>query len=220
MSRTHDVDHIISQGIVAVVRSPDSNLLVNAIRALADGGVTVAEVTMTVPNALEVIRDVCRNLSDRVLLGAGTVLDPETARSVILAGAQFVVSPCLDLDVIRMCHRYDKAVMPGALTPTEVLSAWESGADIVKVFPADLGGPAYLKALKAPLPQIRLMPTGGVNQETAAKFLAAGACCLGVGSAMVDTQAIKTENWGKLTRLAEQYAAILSNYRNSNGGSS
>ena len=133
------------------------------------------------PGAIDVIRQVSQELGDSIVLGAGTVLDPETARAAILAGAEYIVAPTLNHEVIRLCRRYDKAVMPGALTPTEVLSAWESGADVVKVFPADVGGPAYLKALRGPLPQIRLMPTGGVDLTTAESFLKAGACCLGVG---------------------------------------
>src|SRR6185436_11016888 len=161
MSRESDLRRVLDCGIVAVVRSPDSHQLVEVVRALADGGVTVAEITMTVPNALEVLRQVRHALGDRVLLGAGTVLDPETARAVLLAGAEYIVAPTVNVEVIRLCQRYSKLVMPGAFTPTEILTAWEAGADIVKVFPADVGGPNYLKALRGPLPQVRLMPTGG-----------------------------------------------------------
>ena len=147
MSRETDLQRVVNCGIIAVVRAPDPAGLVDVVRALADGGVTVAEVTFTIPNALDVIREVSRQLGDRVLLGAGTVLDAETARAAILAGADFVVSPTLNLDVIRLCRRYDKLVMPGAFTPTEILTAWEAGADIVKVFPADIVGPAFFKAV-------------------------------------------------------------------------
>src|SRR5207302_2117559 len=181
MNRDSQLRHVLDCGIVAVVRSPDGQQLVEVVRALADGGVTVAEVTLTVPNALEVLRQVRQALGDRLLLGAGTVLDPETARAVLLAGAEYIVAPTLNLDVIRLCQRYDKLVMPGAFSPTEILTAWEAGADIVKVFPADVVGPAFFKALRGPLPQIRVMPTGGVDLTTAAAFLKAGACCLGVG---------------------------------------
>src|SRR5437762_10290661 len=142
------LQQILDAGIVAVVRSPDSQQLVEVARALADGGVSVVEITMSVPNALDVLRQVRQALGDRLLLGAGTVLDPETARAVLLAGAEYVVAPTVNLDVIRLCHRYDKLVMPGAFTPTEILSAWEAGADIVKVFPADVLGPAFLKAVR------------------------------------------------------------------------
>ena len=139
---------VLDCGIVAVVRSPDSQQLVEVARALADGGVTVVEITMTVPDALDVLRQVRRALGDRLLLGAGTILDPETARAALLAGAEYLVAPTVNLDVIRLCQRYDKLVMPGAFTPTEILTAWEAGADIVKVFPADVVGPAFFKALR------------------------------------------------------------------------
>src|SRR5437879_191020 len=181
MSKEDQLRRIVDCGIVAVVRSPDSEQLVEVARALADGGVSVVEITMTVPNALEVLRQVRTGLGDRLLLGAGTILDPETARAALLAGAEYIVAPTLSLDVIRLCQRYDKLVMPGAFTPTEILTAWEAGADIIKVFPADVVGPAFVKAGRGPLPQVRLMPTGGVDLTTAAAFLQAGACCLGVG---------------------------------------
>src|SRR5262249_22242673 len=147
MSREIDLRRVLDQGIVAVVRAPESGQLVDVVGALADGGVTVAEITMTVPGALDVIREAKRALGDRVLLGAGTILDPETARAALLAGAEFLVSPTLNLDVIRICRRYDKLVMPGCFTPTEILTAWEAGADIIKVFPADVVGPMFFKAL-------------------------------------------------------------------------
>src|SRR5258708_587172 len=171
MNREQLLARVLDSGIVAVIRSPDSTQLVDVARALLEGGVTVAEVTMTVPNALAVLREVRESLGDRMLLGAGTVLDSETARAALLAGAEFIVAPTLNLDVIRLCRRYDKLVMPGAFTPTEILTAWEAGADIVKVFPADVVGPAFFKAVRAPLPQIRLMPTGGVDLTTAASSL-------------------------------------------------
>jgi 2-dehydro-3-deoxyphosphogluconate aldolase/(4S)-4-hydroxy-2-oxoglutarate aldolase len=171
------------------------------------------EITFTVPNAIEVIAQVRKTLGDAVVLGAGTVLDPETARAALLAGAEYVVSPALNLDVIRLCRRYDKVVMPGAFTPTEVLQAWETGADIVKIFPADAVGPSYLKALRGPFPQVRVMPTGGVDLSTAEAFLRAGACCLGVGSQLVDPKAVAQKDFGKLTALATQYAALVQRVR-------
>src|SRR2546427_8830783 len=190
MSKEHDLKRVLDGGIVAVVRSPDSQQLVDVARALADGGVTTVEITMTVPNALDVLRQVRQALGDRLLLGAGTILDPETARAALLAGAEYLVAPTLNLDVIRLCQRYDKLVMPGAFTPTEILTAWEAGADIVKVFPAEVVGPAFFKALRAPLPQVKVMPTGGVDLTTGAEFLRAGACCLGVGSQLVEPKEI------------------------------
>jgi 2-dehydro-3-deoxyphosphogluconate aldolase/(4S)-4-hydroxy-2-oxoglutarate aldolase len=204
---------VLDAGIIAVVRSPDSQQLVGVARALAEGGVTVLEITMSVPDALQVLRDVRQALGDRVLLGAGTVLDAETARAVLLAGAEYVVAPTVNLDVIRLCRRYGKPVMPGALTPTEILTAWEAGADIVKVFPAEVVGPAYFKALRGPLPQIRLMPTGGVDVTTAAAFLQAGACCLGIGSQLVEPKAVAEGNFDRIRDLARQYVAIVRQVR-------
>ena len=213
MSRERDLQRVLECGIVAVVRFADPGPLVEVVRALADGGVTVAEVTFTVPNALDVIREARRQLGDRVLLGAGTVLDPETARAAILAGAEFIVAPSLNVEVIRLCRRYDKLVMPGAFTPTEVVTAWEAGADIVKVFPADVVGPAFFKALKGPLPQVKLMPTGGVDLTTAAEFLKAGAVCLGVGGQLVEPKAVAAGDFARITELARQYTAIVRQHR-------
>ncbi len=215
MSRETDLQRVLNCGIIAVVRAPDPAGLVDVVQALADGGVTVAEVTFTIPNALDVIREVSRQLGNRVLLGAGTVLDAETARAAILAGADFVVSPTLNLDVIRLCRRYDKLVMPGAFTPTEILTAWEAGADVVKVFPADIVGPAFFKAVRGPLPQIKLMPTGGVDLNTASEFLKAGAVCLGVGSQLVDPKLIAARDYAALTALAKKYADIVTQHRKS-----
>lgn len=215
MSREHDLKRVIDGGIVAVVRFADPRPLVEVVRALAEGGVTVAEVTFTVPNAIDVIREAKRQLGDRVLLGAGTVLDPETARAAFLAGAEFVVAPSLNLDVIRMCRRYDKLVMPGAFTPTEIVTAWEAGADIVKVFPADVVGPAFFKAMRGPLPQVKLMPTGGVDLTTAAEFLKAGAVCLGVGSQLVDPKLVAAGDFARITQLARQYVEIVKQHRSS-----
>jgi 2-dehydro-3-deoxyphosphogluconate aldolase/(4S)-4-hydroxy-2-oxoglutarate aldolase len=217
MSKEQQLQHVLDCGIVAVVRSPDSQQLVDVVRALADGGVTVAEITMTVPDALDVLRQVRNALGDRVLLGAGTILDAETARAALLAGAEYLVSPTLNLDVIRLCQRYEKLVMPGAFTPTEILAAWEAGADIVKVFPAEVVGPAFFKALRGPLPQIRLMPTGGVDLTTAAAFLKAGACCLGIGSQLVEPAAVAARNFDRLRDLARQYASIVKQTRQAAG---
>jgi 2-dehydro-3-deoxyphosphogluconate aldolase/(4S)-4-hydroxy-2-oxoglutarate aldolase len=209
MNRESTLRRIIDGGIVAVVRFETSAPLVKVVKSLAAGGVTAAEVTFTVPDAVDVIRDVRREVGDRLVLGAGTVLDPETARAAILAGAEFIVAPTVNLEVIRLCRRYDKAVMPGALTPTEVLTAWEAGADLVKIFPADVGGPSYLKALHGPLPHVRFMPTGGVDLGTAEAFLKAGATCLGVGSALVDPRAIAAGDFERIGDLAAQYTDIV-----------
>jgi 2-dehydro-3-deoxyphosphogluconate aldolase/(4S)-4-hydroxy-2-oxoglutarate aldolase len=213
MNREQQLQRVMDSGIVAVVRFSDPEPLVQVMHALADGGVTVAEVTFTVPNALDVIREAKRQLGDRVLLGAGTVLDTETARAALLAGAEFLVSPSVNVDVIRMCRRYDKLVMPGAFTPTEIVTAWEAGADIVKVFPAEIVGPAFFKAVRGPLPQVKLMPTGGVDLNTAADFLNAGAVCLGVGSQMVEPKAVAARDFARITELARQYTAIVKQHR-------
>ncbi len=213
MSREADLRRVVDCGIVAVVRAPDPTGLVEVIRALAAGGVTVAEVTFTVPGAAEVIRDARKQLGDQVLLGAGTVLDPETARTAILAGAEFIVSPAVNVEVIRLCRRYDKLVMPGAFTPTEILTAWEAGADIVKVFPADVLGPAFFRALRGPLPQVKLMPTGGVDLTTATEFLNAGAVCLGVGSQLVHPAFVASRAFDKITELAHRYTQLVQQHR-------
>src|SRR5215468_3303535 len=217
MSKQSDLRRVLDAGIVAVVRSPDSGQLVEVCRALADGGIHVVEITMTVPDALDVVRAVRKALGDRLLLGAGTILDPETGRMALLAGAEYLVAPTLNLDVIKLCQRYNKLVMPGAFTPTEILTAWEAGADIVKVFPADVVGPAFFKALRGPLPQIRLMPTGGVDLTTAADFLKAGACCLGVGGQLVEPRAVADRNFDRLRDLARQYVAVVQQFRQHNG---
>src|SRR5437879_2106472 len=213
MSKETQLRQVLDSGIVAVVRSPDSQQLVEAARALADGGVNVVEITMTVPDALDVVRQVRRALGDRLLLGAGTILDPETARAALLAGAEYIVAPTVNLEVIRLCRRYDKVVIPGAFTPTEILTAWEAGADIVKVFPAEVVGPAFFKALRGPLPQIRVMPTGGVDLTTAAAFLQAGACCLGVGSQLVEPEAVAQGHFDRIRELARKYAAIVESFK-------
>jgi 2-dehydro-3-deoxyphosphogluconate aldolase / (4S)-4-hydroxy-2-oxoglutarate aldolase len=211
--RDADVQRILSTGIVAILRADDGHRLVEVAEALYEAGIDVIEVTFTVPNVLQIIADVRRRLGDRVLLGAGTVLDPETARAAFLAGAEFLVSPTVNTDVIRMARRYDKVVMPGAFTPTEVLTAWEAGADFVKIFPADVGGPAYLKALKGPLPQVRLLPTGGVNLETITPFLKAGASAVGLGSALVEAAAVRDGDMDRIGRLAAQYVAKVREFR-------
>jgi 2-dehydro-3-deoxyphosphogluconate aldolase/(4S)-4-hydroxy-2-oxoglutarate aldolase len=213
MSRHEDLSRVLNSGIVAVIRSTSSEQLVEVARALYEGGVDVLEVTFTVPRALEIIAAVRKALGDKVLLGAGTVLDPETARAAFLAGAEFLVSPTVNLDVIKLGNRYDKLVMPGAFTPTEILTAWEAGAQVIKVFPADIGGPAYLKTLHGPLPQVRLLPTGGVNLNTIADFLKAGACAVGLGGALVEPKAVQTGDMARIKSLAQQYVEAVKKTR-------
>jgi 2-dehydro-3-deoxyphosphogluconate aldolase/(4S)-4-hydroxy-2-oxoglutarate aldolase len=213
MSRQADTQRVLDSGIVAIIRAPSNEQLVQVARTLYEAGIDVQEVTLTVPGALDVIASIRRELGDRVLLGAGTVLDTETARAAMLAGAEFIVSPTVNVDVIRMCRRYDKLIMPGAFTPTEVLTAWEAGADFVKIFPADIGGPAHLKALSGPLPQIRLLPTGGVDLNTLRGFVEAGASAVGLGSALVEKQAVADGDMNRIGELAAQYVALMKEVR-------
>jgi 2-dehydro-3-deoxyphosphogluconate aldolase/(4S)-4-hydroxy-2-oxoglutarate aldolase len=208
-NRQEVLAEIESVGVVAVIRADSGDQLVDISRALLGGGVTAVEITMTTPNAIEAIAQADRELGDRAVVGVGTVLDAETARAAILAGAQFVVSPALDTRVIEMAHRYDRPVFPGALTPTEVVAAWSAGADVVKVFPANHFGPRYFKDLRGPLPQVRLTPTGGVDLDTAADWIEAGAVALGVGSALVKKEFIRERNWSGLTDLAARYVEIV-----------
>src|SRR5687768_10202572 len=209
MPKDADLTRVLQSAIVAVVRAPSGELLADVAQALLSGGVEVMEITFTVPRAERVLEKVADRLGDKVLLGAGTVLDSETARVALLAGARFIVAPTVNLEVIKLCQRYDKLVMPGALTPTEVLTAWEAGADIVKIFPSEITGPAYLKALHGPLPQVKLMPTGGVNLQTAAEFLKAGACALGIGGSLVEPKAVAAGDLARIESLARQYVAIV-----------
>lgn len=213
MSKADDLARVLRSTIVAVVRAKSGELLADVASALLEGGVDVMEVTFTVPQADKIIEKVAERLGDRVLLGAGTVLDTETARIALLSGAQFIVSPAVNPDVIRLCQRYSKLVMPGALTPTEILTAWEAGADIVKIFPSEITGPAYLKALHGPLPQVRLMPTGGVNLETATEFLRCGACALGIGGSLVEAKAVANGDLKRIETLARQYVQIVEQFR-------
>ncbi len=213
MSKDDDLKRVLDRAVIAVVRLPSGEQLVDVAQALLAGGVDVLEITFTVPRATHVLETVADRLGDKILLGAGTVLDTETARAALLAGAEYLVSPTLNLDVIAMARRYGKLVMPGAFTPTEILTAWEAGADIVKVFPSDVTGPKYLKAVRGPLPQVRLMPTGGVNLDTAADFLRAGACALGIGGSLVEPQAVAKGDFDRIESLARQYVQIVDEAR-------
>jgi 2-dehydro-3-deoxyphosphogluconate aldolase/(4S)-4-hydroxy-2-oxoglutarate aldolase len=213
MSKTDHLQRVLDGGIVAVIRATSGDQLVEVAQALLSGGVEVMEVTFTVPGAVRVLERVSDRLGDKIVLGAGTVLDPETARAALLAGAQFIVSPNTNVDVIRMCRRYGKLAMPGALTPTEVVTAFEAGADVVKIFPCDLGGPAYLKALHGPLPHIPLMPTGGITLENAADYLKAGACALGVGGSLVEAKTVEKGDFGRIEELAKRFVEAVKKAR-------
>ena len=213
MDRHESLQRVLDRGIVSIIRAPSGELLADVARALYEGGVDIIEVTFTVPGAIDILKLVKKDLGDRILLGAGSVLDCETARAAMLAGAEFIVSPIVNTDVIRMCNRYGKAVMPGAFTPTEVHTAWEAGADVVKVFPANIGGPGHLKALHGPLPQVRLMPTGGVNLETMKSFFDAGACAVGLGSSLVTKRAVADGDMDAIRDLASKYVKLVKDCR-------
>lgn len=205
---------MIDIGIVPVVRTTSSEDAVEAIEAIYAGGVRAAEITMTVPGAIKALEKVAAKFGDKIVLGAGTVLDPETARICMLAGAEFFVTPSLKVATIEMVRRYSKVICPGAMTPTEVLTAWEAGADIVKVFPCGaVGGPRYIKALRAPFPHIEMIPTGGVNLETAGEFLKAGACAVAVGAELVDAKLLKEKRFDQIEERARQYLAVIAKAR-------
>lgn len=196
-------------GLVPVLRAEREEQALEFAEAIAEGGVTVLELTMTVPGAIHVIRRLVKEYP-HLLVGAGTVLDPETARACILEGAQFIVSPALNVKTVELCRRYSIAVLPGALTPTEVVTAWQAGADVIKVFPANaLGGAKYLKSLKAPLPQIEMIPTGGVSVATAKDFLDAEAFALGIGADLVDPRALAEGRRADITAKAREYLEII-----------
>ena len=200
-------------GVVAVIRADYSGALIDVARALAKGGVSFVEITMTVPKALTVIEQAVEALKDEVIIGAGTILDAETARAAILAGAGYIVSPALRPAVIEMCRRYSVPCMPGAMTPTEVLAAWEMGADIVKIFPAGVGGAQFFKDLKGPFPHIELMPTGSVNKETAPQFIKAGAYAVGVGGELAGKAAIAAREFDQITQNAREFVEIVKKAR-------
>jgi 2-dehydro-3-deoxyphosphogluconate aldolase/(4S)-4-hydroxy-2-oxoglutarate aldolase len=214
MSSKEILAFITEVGIVPVIRTSSAESAVQAVEAIYNGGVRAAEITMTVPGAIRALEKVADRFGDRLMLGAGTVLDPETARICMLAGAQFFVTPALRLSTIEMAKRYSKVICPGALTPTEVLTAWEAGADVVKVFPCgNVGGAKYIKALKGPFPQIEMIPTGGVNLETTGEFLKAGACAVAVGGELVDAKTINEGRYDIIEDRARQYLAAVAHAR-------
>lgn len=215
-TRRQQVMQLVEEtGVVAVIRLSDPEGLRGVVDALIDGGVRALEVTMTVPRAVSLIEELAAGMPPGFALGAGTVLDAATARQVILAGAQFIVSPTLRPAVIEMCHRYDVASMPGCFSPTEILTAWEAGADVVKVFPATALGPGYIKDIHGPLPQVRLMPTGGVSKDNAGEWIAAGAVALGVGTSLVDRTAVAAGRFDVITANARHFTEAV---RQARGG--
>jgi 2-dehydro-3-deoxyphosphogluconate aldolase/(4S)-4-hydroxy-2-oxoglutarate aldolase len=208
------LEKILQEGVVPVIRVASAAEAFEVAKAIHDGGITVIEVTFSVPGALDVMKEVTQKFGKEVLLGAGTVLDPETARAALLSGAKFIVTPTLNLEVIRMAKRYSAVVIPGTLTPTEILTAWEAGADLVKVFPiSQVGGPAYIRALKGPLPHIPLVPTGGVNLQNAGDFIKAGAAAIAAGGELVDKKAVAEKRFSVIADNARQFLAEVKKAR-------
>ncbi len=201
---------MISEGLIPIIRVASASEAIDVANAIKEGGVSLIEITMSVRGAIDVIKELAHEYGDEIVMGAGTVLDAETGRAALLAGAQFIVSPTLNLDLIQLAHRYGAVVIPGAMTPTEILTAWNAGADMVKVFPAgQLGGPGYIKALRGPLPQILLAPTGGVNIQNAGAFIQAGAAALGVGGELVDKKAVKDKKFSVITENTRAYLQTI-----------
>ncbi|MCX8116636.1 MAG: bifunctional 2-keto-4-hydroxyglutarate aldolase/2-keto-3-deoxy-6-phosphogluconate aldolase [Desulfobacterota bacterium] len=216
MEKREIFNRMLEEGVIPVVRVASAKEAIEVSDAIKEGGISLIEITMSVQGAIDVIKELSQKYKDEIILGAGTILDPETARAALLAGAQFIVTPTLNLEVIQLAHRYSAVVVPGAMTPTEILTAWNAGADMVKVFPAaQLGGPEYLKAIKGPLPQILLVPTGGVNLQNAGAFIKAGASAIGVGGELVDKKAVQA---GKFEVITENARAFLKAVRDARGG--
>jgi 2-dehydro-3-deoxyphosphogluconate aldolase/(4S)-4-hydroxy-2-oxoglutarate aldolase len=216
MEKREVFNRMVSEGLIPVIRVSSAQEAVDVADAIKEGGVTLIEITMSVPGAIDTIKELTQKYKDEIIMGAGTILDPETARAALLAGSQFIVTPTLNLDVIQLAHRYSAVVVPGAMTPTEILTAWNAGADMVKVFPAgQLGGPEYIKAIRGPLPQVLLVPTGGVNLQNAGAFIKAGATALGVGGELVDKKAVKEKKFNIITENTRAFLKII---REARGG--
>ncbi|MDI6762585.1 MAG: bifunctional 4-hydroxy-2-oxoglutarate aldolase/2-dehydro-3-deoxy-phosphogluconate aldolase [Thermodesulfobacteriota bacterium] len=216
MEKREIFNRMIDEGLIPVIRVTSAQEAIDVAAAIKEGGVSLIEITMSVQGAIDVIKELTRKYKDEIIMGAGTILDPETGRAALLAGAQFIVSPTLNLDLIHLAHRYSAVVIPGAMTPTEILSAWNAGADMVKVFPAaQLGGPEYFKALRGPLPQILLVPTGGVNLQNAGAFIKAGATALGVGGELVDKKAVKEKKFNVITENTRAFLKAIKEARES-----
>jgi 2-dehydro-3-deoxyphosphogluconate aldolase/(4S)-4-hydroxy-2-oxoglutarate aldolase len=214
MEKRDVFNRMVSEGLIPVIRVTSAKEAIDVADAIKEGGVSFIEITMSVQGAIDVIKELMQKYKDEIIMGAGTVLDTETGRAALLAGAQFIVSPTLNLDLIQLAHRYSAVVIPGAATPTEILTAWNAGADMVKVFPAgQLGGPEYLKALRGPLPQILLVPTGGVNLQNAGAFIKAGATALGVGGELVDKKAVKEKKFNVITENTRAFLKAIKEAR-------
>ena len=214
MNSQETVQRIKAIGLVPIIRAGSVEGTVRSAEAISEGGIPCAEITMTVPGAIRALEEVAKRFGDKLLLGAGTVLDPETARACLLAGAEFFVTPSLNVATIEFARRYSKAIFPGALTPTEIVTAWQAGADGIKVFPCSaLGGAKYIKALKGPLPHIDFVPTGGVNLQTIPEFFQAGCSAVGVGSELVDGETVKAGKFELITQRAREFRKLVDDIR-------
>ena len=214
MEKREVFNRMVSEGLIPVIRVASAAEAIDVADAIKEGGVTVIEITMSVPGALDTIKELTKKYKDDIIMGAGTILDPETGRAALLAGAQFLVTPTLNLELIQLAHRYSAVIVPGAMTPTEILTAWNAGADMVKVFPAaQLGGPEYIKALRGPLPQILYVPTGGVNLQNAGAFIKAGATALGAGGELVDKKAVKEKKFNVITENTRAFLKVIKEAR-------
>ena len=216
MDKREVFNRMMSEGLIPVIRVTSAQEATDVADAYKEGGGSLIEITMSVQGAIDVIKELSRKYGDEIIMGAGTVLDPETGRAALLAGAQFIVSPTLNLDLIHLAHRYSVMVIPGTMTPTEILTAWNAGADLVKVFPvAQLGGPEYIKALRGPLPQILYVPTGGVNLQNAGDFIKAGAAAIGVGGELIDKKAVKEKKFHIITENTRAFLRAIQEARRS-----
>lgn len=213
MNKSEIIQGLLTPGVVAIIRADSSSQLIEACDALAEGGITAIEVTMTTPNALDVIKEISASRGDKILIGVGSVLDDITARLAILAGAQYVVTPVLRPSVIQTCRTYSKPICCGALTPTEALTAHEAGADFVKIFPSDGLGPSYIKAIKGPLPQLQIIPTGGVTPDTCGAFIKAGSAAVAAGSCLVSKQVLQNKDWTKLKETSQAFVKAIQQAR-------
>jgi 2-dehydro-3-deoxyphosphogluconate aldolase/(4S)-4-hydroxy-2-oxoglutarate aldolase len=213
MTKDQIIDGLLTPGVVAIIRADNSEQLIDASRALIDGGVSGIEVTMTTPNALQVIADVCRVFGSKAIVGVGSVLEVKTAEAAIAAGAEYVITPVIKPDVIAFCNRVGKPIFSGSYTPTEAQTSYELGADFVKIFPADGLGPKYVQAIRGPLPHLKIVPTGGVDVNTAADFIKSGCVAVAAGSSLVSKEILKNREWAKLTDLASQFIAAVAKAR-------
>ena len=213
MTKEKIISGLLTPGVVAIIRADNSEQLIDASRALIAGGVSGIEITMTTPNALQVITDVCREFGDKVLAGVGSILDAKTAEAAVAAGAEYVITPVLKPEVIAFCNRIDKPIFSGSFSPTEAQTAYELGADFIKIFPADAFGPKYIQAIRGPLPHLNIVPTGGVDVNTAGDFIKAGCVAVAAGSSLISKDILKNRDWTKLTSLASQFIAAVAKAR-------